>query len=59
MTESSNWHTSSYTATENCIEVADNSVESIHVRDTKDRFGVVLSFPPASWVEFVESIKQM
>ncbi|MEU6379235.1 DUF397 domain-containing protein [Streptomyces sp. NPDC046909] len=32
-----NWRTSSYTGTENCIEVADNEPTMVMVRDTKAR----------------------
>ncbi|MGW2864245.1 DUF397 domain-containing protein [Streptomyces sp. NPDC001205] len=32
-----NWRTSTYTKTDNCVEVADNDPTKIHVRDTKDR----------------------
>ncbi|MER7998624.1 DUF397 domain-containing protein [Streptomyces sp. NPDC095613] len=47
------WHTSSYTGTETCVEVADNDSEKVMVRDTKDRDGGTLTFPPSSWSAFV------
>ncbi|MCD7438955.1 DUF397 domain-containing protein [Streptomyces lincolnensis] len=47
------WRTSSYTGTENCVEVADNDPRRIMVRDTKDRDGGTLAFPPSSWTPFV------
>lgn len=59
MTDASNWRTSSYSGTENCIQVRGGKAENIYVRDTKDRFGAFLSFPPVSWAEFVESVKRL
>ncbi|WP_079170971.1 DUF397 domain-containing protein [Streptomyces sp. CC53] len=53
-----NWRTSSYTGTENCVEVADNDPMKVMVRDTKDRDGGILVFPPSTWVEFVEFAQQ-
>jgi hypothetical protein len=49
-----NWRTSSYTGTENCIEVADSDPRAVMVRDTKDRDGGTLAFPLSSWMPFVE-----
>lgn len=43
------WRTSSYTAGNGaCVEVAETSAE-IRVRDTKDREGGQLTFPPSAW----------
>ncbi|MBE9499087.1 DUF397 domain-containing protein [Streptomyces sp. GKU 257-1] len=50
-----NWRTSSYTGTENCVEVADNDPTQILVRDTKDQGGPVLRLSPRPWAEFVRS----
>ncbi|NJP35750.1 DUF397 domain-containing protein [Micromonospora thermarum] len=33
----------------NCVEVAGNLPGVVAVRDSKDRQGPVLTFPPASW----------
>ncbi|MGC4768133.1 DUF397 domain-containing protein [Micromonospora sp. DT44] len=37
-----------------CVEVADNLPGRVHVRDSKDRDGGVLTFSPAAWRSFVE-----
>ncbi|MGW2257747.1 DUF397 domain-containing protein [Streptomyces sp. NPDC004749] len=47
------WRTSSYTGTENCVEVADGDPTDVLVRDTKDRGGPVLHLSPGTWAEFV------
>jgi hypothetical protein len=39
----------------NCVEVA--SGPGIAVRDTADRTGAVLVFPPAAWKAFAKSLK--
>lgn len=54
-----NWRTSSYTGTENCVEVADNDPAKVMVRDTKDRDGGTLAFPPLSWMPFVDFAAQV
>ncbi|MFJ5302275.1 DUF397 domain-containing protein [Streptomyces sp. NPDC088350] len=53
-----NWRTSTYTGTENCIEVADNSPTKVMVRDTKARNRGILAVQPAAWTAFVELAKQ-
>lgn len=57
MAEMSNWRTSTYTKSDSCVEVADNDPEKVMVRDTKDRDGGTLAFPPSSWSGFVEFSK--
>ncbi|MBD0842003.1 DUF397 domain-containing protein [Streptomyces sp. TRM68416] len=52
-----NWRTSSYTGTENCVEVADNKPELVMVRDTKARSRGILAIQPAAWAVFVEFAK--
>ncbi|MEV4479812.1 DUF397 domain-containing protein [Micromonospora coxensis] len=37
-----------------CVEVADNLPGRVHVRDSKDRDGAVLTFSPTAWRAFVE-----
>ncbi|RZT82115.1 uncharacterized protein DUF397 [Micromonospora violae] len=37
-----------------CVEVADNLAGRVHVRDSKDRDGGLLTFTPAAWRAFVE-----
>ncbi len=57
MTTALNWRTSSYTGTENCVEVADNDPQRVMVRDSKNRSGEVLAFSRESWMAFVEFSK--
>lgn len=59
MTLNPNWRTSSYTGTENCVEVADNDPTAVRVRDTKDREHGLMVLRPASWARFVEFTKQL
>ncbi|MDI5971532.1 DUF397 domain-containing protein [Streptomyces sp. SL13] len=58
MTTTPQWRTSSYTGTENCVEVADGDPSAVMVRDSKDRSGTVLAFPRASRVAFVKFSKR-
>ncbi|MGF0168084.1 DUF397 domain-containing protein [Streptomyces albidoflavus] len=51
------WRTSSYTKSDNCVEVADDASSAVFVRDTKDREVGLLHLPPAAWIEFVRYIK--
>ncbi|MFC8431885.1 DUF397 domain-containing protein [Streptomyces sp. NPDC057253] len=53
-----NWRTSSYTGTENCVEVADNTTTRVMVRDTKDRSRGLLAVEPKNWAAFVEFVKK-
>jgi len=41
----------------NCVEVADNIPGRVLVRDTKDRDGGTLAFPPAAWSAFVTKVR--
>ena len=41
-----------------CVEVADNLADRVHVRDTKDRDGGTLTFSPDAWRAFVGLAKQ-
>ena len=54
MTKMSSWRTSTYTKSDSCVEVADNDPAGVMVRDTKDRDGGTLTFPPPSWAAFVQ-----
>ncbi|MFJ4013772.1 DUF397 domain-containing protein [Streptomyces sp. NPDC090026] len=54
MAEMLNWRTSTYTKSDSCVEVADNDPAGVMVRDTKDRDGGTLNFPPSSWATFVQ-----
>ncbi|MET8041641.1 DUF397 domain-containing protein [Micromonospora sp. NPDC005215] len=41
----------------NCVEVADNLPGVIAVRDSKDKEGPALTFPPTTWGAFVSYAK--
>lgn len=47
------WRTSTRSGQSECVEVADNLVGVIGVRDSKDPTGPVLIFSPAAWRAFV------
>ncbi|MEV2205921.1 DUF397 domain-containing protein [Streptomyces sanyensis] len=53
MTQKPNWRTSTYTGTENCVEVADNDPAEVMVRDTKCRDRATIAVHPAAWAKFV------
>jgi uncharacterized protein DUF397 len=53
-----NWRTSSYTGTENCVEVADNEPTKVMVRDTKARSCGIMTVQMAAWAAFVEFAKE-
>ncbi|WP_405391188.1 DUF397 domain-containing protein [Streptomyces sp. NBC_01102] len=53
-----NWHTSSYTGTETCVEVADNDPAGVMVRDSKNRDRAKVGFCPAVWTEFVSFVRR-
>ncbi|RIV39983.1 DUF397 domain-containing protein [Micromonospora radicis] len=40
-----------------CVEVADNPSGVVLVRDSKDRDGATLCFPPVAWRRFVSLAK--
>ena len=53
------WRKSSYSGPgdgDSCVEIA-NSPTRISVRDSKDPAAGTLAFPPASFVSFVEALK--
>ncbi|WP_326689639.1 MULTISPECIES: DUF397 domain-containing protein [unclassified Streptomyces] len=51
------WFKSSYSGPEggNCVEVA-HTTGAVHVRDSKEQRGPVLSVPPRQWATFIESV---
>jgi hypothetical protein len=50
------WHTSTRSVGNgNCVEVAAIGGR-VAVRDSKDRHGSVLTFPPSAWRAFVASV---
>ncbi|ARF59419.1 hypothetical protein B1H19_13550 [Streptomyces gilvosporeus] len=51
-----NWHTSSYTKSENCVEVADSDPKAIKVRDSKRQAGAIIDVSPGAWGAFVEHV---
>lgn len=66
------WHKSSFSGGGNCVEFrksshsnyASSCVETadgcgqVHVRDSKDPAGPVLSFSPAAWAAFTAAVKK-
>ncbi|MFE0420902.1 DUF397 domain-containing protein [Streptomyces sp. NPDC058953] len=53
MADTANWHKSSYTGTESCVEVADNDPGVIRVRDSKRPHGPVIMLTPQAWAGLV------
>jgi hypothetical protein len=53
------WRKSSYSNATggDCIEVADNILGAVPVRDSKDPEGPALLFPAAAWSAFVTAVK--
>ncbi|MEV7601140.1 DUF397 domain-containing protein [Kitasatospora sp. NPDC089797] len=53
------WRKSSYSGANGgaCIEVADNFVDVMPVRDSKDPHGPALLFPNNAWQAFVTAIR--
>ncbi|MCQ4045534.1 DUF397 domain-containing protein [Streptantibioticus rubrisoli] len=51
------WRKSSYSDSEGgaCVEVAacPQGADTVHVRDSKDKFGPQLAFTAAAWAEFI------
>ena len=41
----------------NCVEVAGNVPGVVAVRDSKDRTGPALAFPPGAWQAFAAGVK--
>ncbi|MDT0441950.1 DUF397 domain-containing protein [Streptomyces johnsoniae] len=54
------WRTSSYSNGDggSCVEVADGILDSVPVRDTKDRTGPALFVPATAWQPFIDSLKE-
>ncbi|OKI05151.1 DUF397 domain-containing protein [Streptomyces sp. CB02923] len=52
------WRKSSYSNANggNCVEIADNIPGLVPVRDSKTPHGPILTFPTASWAEFVAAL---
>jgi hypothetical protein len=57
MPSASQWQKSSYSfANHDCVEVAQDD-GAVHVRDSKDPAGPVLSFTPEEWTAFLEWLR--
>ncbi|NSC22331.1 DUF397 domain-containing protein [Streptomyces albus subsp. chlorinus] len=57
MTSGLSWHKSSYSGSGggNCVEVA-HACATVHVRDSKEQCGPVLSVPSHQWVGFIRHL---
>ncbi|MFE0101142.1 DUF397 domain-containing protein [Streptomyces sp. NPDC059009] len=53
-----NWHKSTYSDVQSCIEVADGDRAAVFVRDTKDHAEGTLTVTPAAWQAFVTEAKR-
>ncbi|MGX5209411.1 DUF397 domain-containing protein [Streptomyces violaceus] len=53
-----NWRTSSYTETQNCVELADNDPNNVMVRDTKARNRGTMAIQRDTWRIFVQHAKR-
>ncbi|GIJ20342.1 DUF397 domain-containing protein [Micromonospora lutea] len=51
------WRKSSRSGEGECVEVADNLVGVVGVRDSKDTGGPVLRFDAGQWRSFVDGVK--
>lgn len=51
------WHTSTYTDSGSCVEVADEQPGTILVRDSKRRSGPRVTFQPTAWSALVDWAK--
>ncbi len=51
-----NWHKSSHSGGNGCVEVA-HPDEAVHVRDSKDPDGSVLTFGPGQWQALIDTVK--
>jgi hypothetical protein len=54
-----NWRTSSRSGGGNCLEVAfEKETDLVHLRDSKDRSGPMLTFDRAVFQEFIAFVKE-
>jgi hypothetical protein len=55
---SASWRKSSYSAQEGqCVEVADDFLHRVPVRDSKDPYGPALIFQADAWLAFVSAVR--
>ncbi|MCJ0870231.1 DUF397 domain-containing protein [Streptomyces sp. AP-93] len=57
MTQPLNWRTSTYTRTDNCVEVADDVPEGVMVRDSKCWDRGTMTVGSSAWSSFVDYSK--
>ncbi|MDX3457479.1 DUF397 domain-containing protein [Streptomyces sp. ME02-8801-2C] len=53
-----NWRTSSYTETQNCVELADNDPNKVMIRDTKGHDRGTMAIQRDTWRTFVQYAKR-
>lgn len=51
------WRKSSFSASQNCVEVARNLPGIVAIRDSKDPHGPALVISGARWADFADSVK--
>ncbi len=50
------WRRSTFCASGSCVE-ARHHADTVHVRDSKQDNGPILTFDPATWQTFIDTIK--
>lgn len=50
------WRKSSFSGSQNCVEVALDASRAVHVRDSKAAGGPVLTFTPDEWTAFLQGM---
>ncbi|WP_435974738.1 DUF397 domain-containing protein [Streptomyces sp. Qhu_M48] len=52
-----NWHKSTYSGdNDNCVEITDNALSIVRVRDTKDHTRGELTATPTAWAAFTDFV---
>lgn len=58
-TTAAKWRKSSRSGNQgNCVEIADNLLDVVAVRDSKDPDGPMLVFTPTSWTRFTKGLQR-
>jgi hypothetical protein len=52
-----NWHKSSHSGNNGCVEVAYGGDDRVAVRDSKDPSGPILLFTPKEWRAFLAGVR--